>query len=120
VDWNDLKDARALERYVAQELRGGFPPGRLRLRLIDMGIGDEAATSTILAVQAEGPRKVLARHRPAGLRRWIIAASLMVVGVVAILISASYVDQDYLRWPVFVLSGGGLLSVMGGVSLVAR
>ncbi|MCA9518335.1 MAG: hypothetical protein KC635_25545 [Myxococcales bacterium] len=120
MDWNDLSDPRRLERFVATELVSGQLPGRLGVRLVDMGVPPETAHAAIVAVVDEGPERVLARLAPARRRRVAISVALIVVGLGLVVLAATFIDRDYYRWPVFVCTGAGLLSLLWGIARVSR
>lgn len=120
MDWNDLANTTTLERHVARELARGSQPGRLRVRLATMGVDPEVARAVITRVRDEGADAVLRRHRGPRLKNRALAVALILLGLGLVVFSATFVDQDILRWWVFALSGSGLLAIAFGVSRVSR
>lgn len=120
MDWSDLDTPATLERLVARELHRGAQPGRLRVRLGGMGVDPEVARAVILRVIDEGAEVVLARHRGPDRKSRKIALAMMVGGVAAITYAATWVDQDVVRWWVFAITGGGLLTAVWGLARWTR
>lgn len=120
MDWNDLSDPRRLERFVATELVAGQLPGRLGVRLVDMGVPPEAAHAAVVAVVAEGPEHVLGRLAVTRRRSIRVAVALIVVGLGLVVFAGTYIARDYYRWPVFVCTGAGFLLVFWALARITR
>ena len=120
MDWSELQDPANLERTVARELARGALPGRLRMRLADMGVDPEVARQAIVRVIAETPRAVLARHGGHRRKNAIISILMIVVGLAVVVYAATWVDQSVTRWWVFAITGGGLLTLLWGLARITR
>ncbi|TNF37611.1 MAG: hypothetical protein EP329_02690 [Deltaproteobacteria bacterium] len=120
MDWSDLQDPATLERTVARELARGTLPGRLRMRLADMGVDPEVARETIVRVMDETPKAVLARHGGHRRKNAVVSILMIVLGLAAVVYAATWVDQSVTRWWVFVITGGGLLSLLWGLARLTR
>jgi len=120
MDWSALDNPAALEQLIARELRRGALPGRLRVRLGGMGVDPEVAREAIVRVLDEGADAVLARHRGPRRRNLAISLVMILLGLAAIVYAATWVDQDVVRWWVFAITGGGLLTALWGLARISR
>ncbi|PKN56300.1 MAG: hypothetical protein CVU56_16785 [Deltaproteobacteria bacterium HGW-Deltaproteobacteria-14] len=120
MDWSELQDPATLERTVARELSRGALPGRLRMRLADMGVDPEVAREAIVRVLDETPEAVLARHGGHRRRNAAISVLMIVAGLAAVVYAATWVDQSVTRWWVFAITGAGLLSLLWGLARITR